>query len=95
MRELKVLRLEDAIRRMTSLPAETYRFKDRGQLRSGFWADIVLFDAAKVQDTSTFKQPHAYPEGIPCVIVNGIAVLEGGKPTGVRSGQVLRHSPAL
>jgi N-acyl-D-amino-acid deacylase len=95
VRELKVLRLEDAIRRMTSLPAETYRFKDRGQLRSGFWADIVLFDAAKVQDTSTFKQPHAYPEGIPCVIVNGVAVLEGGKPTGVRSGQVLRHSPAL
>ena len=65
VRELKVLRLEDAIRKMTSLPANTFHFKGRGELREGNWADIVVFDPEKVQDTSTYKDPHHYATGIP------------------------------
>jgi len=92
VRELKVLRLEDAIRKMTSLPANTFRLKDRGQLRQGNWADIVVFDADKVQDQSTYKDPHHYPAGIPYVVVNGIPVLMNGEHTGAKAGQALRHT---
>ncbi len=91
VRELKVLRLEDAVRKMTSLPANTFRLKDRGLLREGNWADVVVFDPQTVQDTATFKQPHAYPEGIKAVVVNGVIVLEEGKHTGAKAGQVLRR----
>ncbi len=91
VRELKVLRLEDAVRKMTSLPATTFRFKDRGLLREGAWADILVFDPERIQDTATFKQPHAYPEGIGYVVVNGITVLENGKHTGAKAGHVLRR----
>src|SRR5438093_13528921 len=72
VRELKVLRLEDAIRRMTSLPASTFRLRDRGILREGGWADIVVFDADKVQDNATFNEPHQYATGFDHVFVNGI-----------------------
>jgi N-acyl-D-amino-acid deacylase len=91
VRELKVLRLEDAIRKMTSLPANTFRLKDRGLLREGNWADVVVFNPETVQDTATFKQPHAYPTGIKAVVVNGVIVLEDGKHTGAKAGQVLRR----
>lgn len=94
VRELKVLRLEDAIRKMTSLPASTFRFKGRGQLREGNWADIVVFDAEKVQDTATYKDPHHYPAGIPYVMVNGTLVLKNGQDTGAKAGQALRHPGA-
>jgi N-acyl-D-amino-acid deacylase len=92
VRELKVLRLEDAIRKMTSLPADTFHFKGRGELREGNWADIIVFDPDKVQDTSTFKDPHHYPNGIPYVLVNGVLVINNGEHTGAKAGQALRRS---
>jgi N-acyl-D-amino-acid deacylase len=91
VRELKVLRLEDAIRKMTSLPANSFHFKGRGELREGNWADIVVFDADKIQDTSTYKDPHHYATGIPYVLVNGVPVIKNGEHTGVKAGQALRH----
>ena len=91
VRELKVLRLEDAIRKMTSLPANTFHFKGRGELREGNWADIVVFDPEKVRDTSTYRDPHHYPDGIPYVLVNGIPIIMNGEHTGAKAGQALRH----
>lgn len=91
VRDLKVLKLEDAIRKMTSLPAETFHLKQRGELREGNWADIVLFDPAKVSDPATFNDPHHYAVGIPYVFVNGIAVIKNGEHTGAKAGQALRH----
>jgi N-acyl-D-amino-acid deacylase len=91
VRDLKVLRLEDAVRKMTSLPANTFHFAGRGELREGNWADIVLFDPEKVQDEATYKDPHRYPKGIPYVLVNGIVVLNNGEHTGAKAGQALRQ----
>jgi len=91
VRVRKVLTLEDAIRRMTSLPARTFDFKDRGLIREGFAADLLLFDPARVQDKSTYTDPHHYTEGFDLVIVNGEPVVENGKVTGKRPGRVLRH----
>jgi N-acyl-D-amino-acid deacylase len=93
VRELKVLRLEDAIRKMTSLPANTFHFKGRGELREGNWADIVVFDPDKVQDNATYKDPHHYASGIPYVVVNGIVVLRDGEHTHAKAGQALRRTP--
>jgi len=92
VREKKVLRLEDAIRKMTSLPARTFGFGDRGLLREGFAADLVLFDPATVQDKATFQNPHQYSDGFDLVLVNGVAVVEDGKITGRRPGRILRHT---
>ena len=86
-----MLRLEDAIRKMTSLPANAFHFKGRGELREGNWADIVVFDPDKIQDNSTYKDPHHYATGIPYVLVNGIAVIKNGEHTGAKAGQALRH----
>jgi len=94
VRELHVLRLEDAIRRMSSLPAETFHLKYRGQLREGNWADIVLFDPATVQDNATFKDPHHYATGFRYVLVNGVTVVENDRHTGAKPGMPLRHSPS-
>jgi N-acyl-D-amino-acid deacylase len=94
VRELKVLRLEDAIRKMTSLPANTFQLKQRGELREGNWADIVIFDPAKVDSPATYKDPHHYPAGIPHVLVNGTLVIKDGEHTGARPGQALRHGAA-
>jgi N-acyl-D-amino-acid deacylase len=91
VRDLKVLRLEDAIRKMTSLPANTFQFQGRGELRVGNWADITIFDPEKVQDTATYKAPHHYPEGIPYVLVNGVVIIKAGEHTGAKAGQALRH----
>ena len=91
VRELKVVRLEDAIRKMTSLPANTFHFKGRGELREGNWADIVVFDPEKVQDVSTYKDPHHYAAGIPYVLVNGTPVLLNAEDTGAKAGQALRN----
>ena len=90
VRELKVLSLEDAIRRMTSLPAQKFNLSDRGLLREGMAADIVIFDENKVNDAATFESPHQYSVGIPYVIVNGQVVIDHGVHTGVRSGKTLR-----
>ena len=93
VRELKVLRLEDAIRKMSSLPANTFHFSGRGELREGNWADIVLFDPEKVQDEAKYNDPHHYPKGIPYVLVNGVVVIDNGKHTGAKAGQALRQVP--
>jgi N-acyl-D-amino-acid deacylase len=89
VREKQVLRLEDAVRRMTSLPAQRFRIDNRGLIRVGYAADIVIFDENTITDKATFEQPHAYSEGIDFVLVNGIAVLENGKHTGKKSGEII------
>jgi len=83
--------LEDAIRRMTSLPARTFRFRDRGLIAAGMAADLVLFDPARVTDKATYQQPHQYTEGFDYVLVNGVVMVDEGKLTAARGGQVLRH----
>jgi putative CocE/NonD family hydrolase len=90
VRDLKILPLEEAIRRMTSLPARTFRLKDRGILKPGAFADIVIFDPERVNDPATFAGPHHYADGFTDVIVNGGVVLRAGEMTGVRSGGPLR-----
>jgi len=85
------LTLEDAVRRMTSLPARTFGFRDRGLVREGLAADLVLFDLARVRDRATFARPHQTSEGFDLVVVNGKVVVEDGKVTGVRAGKTLRH----
>ena len=91
VRVRNILTLEDAIRKMTSLPARTFGFRDRGQVREGYWADLVLFDPARVQDKATFLKPHQFTEGFDWVLVNGQPVVEEGKLTGARAGQIVRH----
>ncbi|RLE52034.1 MAG: D-aminoacylase [Candidatus Methanomethylicota archaeon] len=92
VRQMKVLRLEEAIRKMTSLPARKVGFMDRGILRPGFWADIVIFDPDKIIDKATYLEPKQYPEGIKFVLVNGELVIEEGEHTGKLPGKVLRKS---
>ncbi|MEQ1748050.1 MAG: D-aminoacylase [Prosthecobacter sp.] len=92
VREQKVLTLEDAIRRMTSLPAATFHLKDRGVIRAGAWADMVIFDPEKVNDPSTFDDPHHYSEGFSNVLVRGVLVIRDGKVTEERPGGPLRRS---
>jgi N-acyl-D-amino-acid deacylase len=94
VRDLKVISLEEAIRRMTSLPAQKFNLRDRGLVREGLAADLVIFDPQKVGDKSTFSQPHAYAEGFQYVIVNGKVTAQQGKHTGERSGQFVK-GPAL
>jgi N-acyl-D-amino-acid deacylase len=90
VRVRKVIPLEEAVRRMTSLPAQHFRFKDRGVLQEGMAADVVIFDPARVGDAATFEKPHAYATGIPHVLVNGIPVVRNGEQTGARPGVLLR-----
>ncbi|PYI81998.1 MAG: aminoacylase, partial [Verrucomicrobia bacterium] len=90
VRDLKLLRLEDAIRRMTSLPATTFRLKDRGQLREGAWADILVFDLSDVQEHATFKEPHHYATGLRYVFVNGVEVVRNDVHTKAQPGRALR-----
>jgi N-acyl-D-amino-acid deacylase len=92
VRELKVLTLPEAVRRMTSLPAQTFRLADRGVLRPGAWADIVIFDPDKVGDVATFDDPHHYSVGFSDVIVNGTPVIRDGAVTEARPGGPLRMS---
>ena len=92
VRKRRVLRLEDAVRRMTSLPARTFGFRDRGMIREGYWADLVLFDPDRVEDAATFEKPHQYSKGFDYVLVNGTVVAEDGKPTGAKPGKVLRRN---
>ncbi len=94
VRELKVITLEDAIRKMTSLPAEHFQFRDRGALRPGAWADVVVLDPAQVSDPSTYKDPHHYARGFAHVLVNGVPVIRDGALTGAKPGQALRHAGA-
>lgn len=90
VRDEKVISLQEAVRRMTSLPAANLRIEDRGQLKSGYFADVVLFDPATIQDHATYEQPHAYASGVVHVFVNGVQVLKDGQHTGATPGRVVR-----
>lgn len=92
-RDLGVVGLEDAVRKMTSLPASRLRLRDRGILREGAAADLIAFDPARVADRATFEDPHRYPDGIPFVIVNGEIALDRGEATAERAGRFLRLGP--
>jgi len=89
VREEKVLSLEEAVKKMTSVTAERFGLSDRGVIREGAWADLVLFDAQTVADRATYTDPHQYPEGIPYVVVNGVVVIDQCEHTGALPGQVL------
>jgi N-acyl-D-amino-acid deacylase len=89
VREEKLLTLEDAVRKFTSLPAQRMRFADRGVLKEGMWADVVVFDPETVRDLATFDQPNQLSEGMRFVLVNGVPVIEEGKMTNALPGKVL------
>ena len=89
VRERRVLALPEAIRKMTSWPATRMRLTDRGLVREGLWADVVVFDYDRIQDNSTYEEPTLYPEGIDWVLVNGEVVVDHGRHTGARPGKVL------
>lgn len=93
VRDARVLSLEEAIRKMTSLPAAQLGLRDRGVLREGAIADLVVLDPATVLDRATFEAPHAYPIGIDWVVVNGVVTVEGGEHTGARAGRAVRRAP--
>ena len=90
-RELGVLSLPECVRKMTSLPARRLGLPDRGTLRPGMMADLVVFDPDRVQDTATYENPKSYPEGVPYVIVNGQVVKDAGQPTDALPGRALRR----
>jgi len=90
VREDKALSLEDAIRKFTALPAQRMRLTDRGVLKTGMWADVVVFDPATVRDRATFDNPNQLSEGMEYVLVNGVPVIDQGKMTGALPGKVLR-----
>ncbi len=90
VREEKVLTLEDAIRKFSALPAQRMRLTDRGVLKAGMWADVVIFDPATVRDRATFDNPNQLSEGMEYVLVNGVPVIDQGKMTGALPGKVLR-----
>ena len=90
VREEKILTLEDAIRKFSALPALRMRFTDRGVLKAGMWADVVIFDPATIRDKATFDNPNQLSEGMEYVLVNGVPVIEQGKMTGALPGKVLR-----
>jgi N-acyl-D-aspartate/D-glutamate deacylase len=89
VRQLKVLSLPDAIKKMTSMNADKLGIKDRGRIAEGMRADVVVFDAERVADRATFENPHQYPEGIPYVIVNGVVTIDNGRHTGALAGEVI------
>jgi N-acyl-D-amino-acid deacylase len=91
VREVKLLRLEEAIRKMTSLNAAKLGIHDRGLLQAGQFADIVVFHPTEVIDRATYTEPFQYPEGIRHVIVNGKLALENGQPTDARAGRTIRR----
>ncbi|MFN2481175.1 MAG: amidohydrolase family protein [Pyrinomonadaceae bacterium] len=95
VRELKIVTLEDAVRKMTSLPAQTFRLTDRGLLREGYAADVVVFDDALFADRATFEQPHQYPAGLSHVVVNGAEVFADSRMTEARPGAALRGAGAV
>jgi N-acyl-D-amino-acid deacylase len=89
-----VLTLEEAVRKMSALPASHFGFAGRGLVKDGYAADLVLFDPRTVADRATFEAPHAWPEGLPHVLVNGAFVIRDGQHTGARPGVVLRRDTA-
>src|SRR5258708_18978619 len=92
VRDEKIIPLEEAVRRLTSQPAQNVKLDHRGALEAGFFADVVIFDPATVQDHATFEKPHQYSTGVRDVFVNGVQVLANGDHTGAKPGQVT-HGP--
>jgi len=90
VRDEQVISLHEAVKKLTSLPAEHLKIRNRGWLKQGYYADVVIFDPAKVQDKATFENPHQYAEGVEHVFVNGVQVLENGAATGEFGGRVVR-----
>ncbi len=93
VRDIQLLSLEEAVRKMTSLPARTFSLAQRGEIRTGFVADLVIFDLAAVQAPSWFGDPHHYAAGFDEVLVHGVPIIRGGQLTGARPGLALRHTP--
>jgi len=89
--EEKILTLEEAVKKMTSLPAKKIGLKNRGILKEGYWADITIFDKNKIKDEATYNNPHQYPKGIHYVIVNGKLVVNNGKITKIKPGKILKR----
>ena len=89
-REEKVVSLQDAVRKLSKLPANNLKLKNRGELKAGNYADIVIFDPAKVKDVATFDKPHQYAEGMIHVFVNGVQVLKDGEHTGKKPGKFVK-----
>jgi N-acyl-D-amino-acid deacylase len=92
VREQKVVALPEAIRRLTSLPADNLRIADRGRLRNGFYADLAIFDPARIADRASYEKPHQYAVGMRHVFVNGVQVLKDGEHTGAKPGRFV-HGP--
>lgn len=91
-RDRGIFDVATAVRKMTSMPADQAGLRDRGRLRRGFKADVVVFDAAAVRDEATFEDPHRFPSGLPWVLVNGAVAVAGGVPTGERAGRFLARA---
>jgi N-acyl-D-amino-acid deacylase len=89
-RDEKLLTLDQAVRKLAALPAETLKLDRRGMLKEGYFADVVVFDPAKIQDHATFEKPHQYATGMVHVFVNGGHVLKDGEHTGAKPGRFLR-----
>jgi N-acyl-D-amino-acid deacylase len=90
VREEHKLTLEDAVRKFSALPAQKMRFADRGVLKQGLWADVVIFDPEKIRDLADFSNPNQLSTGMEFVLVNGVPVIEAGKMTNALPGKVLR-----
>jgi N-acyl-D-aspartate/D-glutamate deacylase len=91
VREEHVLSIESAIRKMSSLPANRLGLHDRSRIAPGLAADLVIFNPETIRDTATFEKPLSFPEGMPHVIVNGVAVIDAGRFTNANPGRVLRY----
>jgi N-acyl-D-amino-acid deacylase len=94
VREERLMPLEEAVRKMSSAPANKLGLVDRGLLRPGFWADIVIFDPLNIRETATYNHPTSFPIGIEAVFVNGVLTVEKGKHTRATAGKALRHRSA-
>ena len=90
VRDENIISLEEAIRKLTNLPAENLKINKRGLLKEGYYADIVVFDPEKIQDHATFEEPHQYATGVSHVFVNGQQVLKDGEHTGATPGRIVR-----
>jgi len=90
VREEGVISLENAVHKMTQMPAEKFGIENRGQIKKGYYADLVLFDPDTVIDGATYENPRVGPTGMPHVIVNGVLAVRDGKPAGTRTGRALR-----
>jgi N-acyl-D-amino-acid deacylase len=90
VRDEHVIPLQEAVRKLTSLPADTLRIKNRGRLQPEYFADVVVFDPATIADRSTYEKPHQYAVGVRHVFVNGTQVIKDGEHTGAKPGRVVR-----